>query len=543
MRHILANACGISLLVVIATTVVSQEPNRPTRMLELVPKDAGIGVVYHSVDRLKKRLARLQNEEDLSPKSLQTIGLVVSFLDAKPTLDQRQPLAVVAFPTSETVNLGDLVILLPQKPGANANAQLIAPLALNNRQIAKRGNYRLFSLSETLDLDKLSIGKNSLQQIVSRPLAKQLNDADMMLFVSADLDVKRRNQQLDNYSEVARSWKERRLRALGMRFIEDLSNVRLGVATTDIREGLTVNTSAIFRNPDESPPFVFDRLFSSPSEHPPHYRGLPQKPLLAAIAFGDAATHNAETLTVMNRLEMIDLKQLEPVLRSKWNPNTVGRLIEFLAPLASKTDGARGAVYGDHTTALMIDTQSPDQVVAALQGLIADETLAPLLEYVPDSESVRGVSVDTIRLRKARPLTDPNQQPRTNAILAVVAHGIRIAKLDKHVVISAEEEPTLMKEMIDNLEHGDPGLANDLAVPKRVEGQIQVLDICFPAHQLIKLMLPNVKPANNKQRLYKGGDLTRVSLDATRRDVSIRIEVPRKDFVEALKNGATWWLN
>lgn len=545
MRNLQATLCGISLAFATAATAVCQQPNQPTpQMLELVPGDAQAALAIHDVDRLKSHWARLSKEDGMPETMVDNIDRGITWLDSKPALDQSRPLVLAVIPlTGDRMDLDDAILFVPVKPDAKVDAQLIAPIQfifpLVNRQLTAHENYALFTSKKDIDLDRLKLDQNSLQHSVSPTLANQLNSADLLLFLDPRVTGNDWEKVLKRYNEAAKSWRDRRLRALGMRLVEDLSNVRHVFLTLDFREGLTVQASAVVRNPDESPPFIFDRLYSAPAQYPPHYRGLPQKPLLAAAAFGDSATHNAETMTVMNRLEMLNfVQELQRLFAGEWKKSTVSHIIELLASSARKTNGVRGAAYQDHTLAMIIDTSSPDRVVAALRELIADQDLASLLEYVNESETIDGVTVDSVRLRDASRLTAASETTRAKAILAVVSHGLRIAQLDGHVLISAEVEPVLLREMIANIQQGRAGLADDIKVPNTEEGQIQLFDFRFHANQFFKYFGPNRN--DGKTGLFAASELSRVGLYATRREFSFKIEIPHKDFVESVKNGG-WW--
>jgi hypothetical protein len=87
-------------------------------------------------------------------------------------------------------------------------------------------------------------------------------------------------------------------------------------------------------------------------------------------------------------------------------------------------------------------------------------------------------------------------------------------------------------------EWGNRGLGDEIVVTEPEERQVQLFDFCFHANQLLKFFGP--KPDEGKVGLFAAGELSRVSLQATRREFSFKVDIPRKDFVASVGRGM-WW--
>jgi hypothetical protein len=464
---------------------------------------------------------------------------VVAWLDAKKPLDHNRPVAVVAVfnDQPEQGTIDDVVLLAPIKPGAklddDAIRLLVAPGGVLQNKGDRQKNYAIIPLFVHGEFPAFKLGERPLQEIVTPSLAKQLNVADVLVFVNPQKLGRSNDQKFVRLRERAAAWPEVRLRALGLRMVEDLSNVEHTFFTLDLSDGLKSQFSILFRNPDKTPPFIFDRLKNAPSKHAPHYRGLPGGRVLGAVAIGDAATRNAELLTVLNRLDYIQLQHfMNEVFDFRTDDETASNLIEFLVSASKKTDGVRAALYLDNTLAIIVDTPKPDEVIASIRELLADESLGKMFEYVPNSLEIAGVQVDTTVVRRKKDLP-ANASPTAKAIAKIVKNGLLIAKVGEHVVITSEPAPNLMEAAIANIKADKPGLA----APDRIEGQTDLVDVRFHASQVVRHFWSMVAPGRHVTP-DADAEFSRMRIQATTQEITIEVAISQAEFLKSLK--AAW---
>jgi hypothetical protein len=363
--------------------------------------------------------------------------------------------------------------------------------------------------------------------------SKQLNAADIMIFMNPQKWDDSIQEGFDRLRKETAEWPEVRLRALGMRMVEDMSNVEHTFGTIDLADGLKVQVSALFRNPNGTAPFIVDRLKLASGKHPPHYDGLPDIPLLGATAIGDAAARNTEILTILNRLELF--VNLDDFMRDAFairaGEHLASNLLEFLTSASKDSTGARAAIYMDESVAIIFDTPTPDDVVAQLQEMLANEVLAKVFEYASATHEIDGIQVDAIRVNRKN--VPAFTTPTAKALSKVAAHGLLIAKVGEHVVITSEPKPKLMEASISNLKSNKPGLATKLTPPQRSEGQTDLVDVRFRA----SLMWRRANGQADPKKVREDGTFSRMRVQATAREISTEIDISREEFLRTMRQG------
>jgi hypothetical protein len=537
-----ASAIGLLALPNLSDVVGKEPPPpEPRKLLTLVPQDAMAAVVLSPVDRLKKRLASLQREDGFPEDFLQITDFVVNWLDAKKPLDHQHPVGVVALlndtPGSELV-IDDVVLLAPIKPGVPLNeaniALLVAPLpeAAGDGDVVQEQNYAIIPVAVQGKFPGLTLEKGSLQDLVTPALSKQVNAADIMVFLNPQKIDNSVQKKFDRLRKEAAEWPEVRLRALGMRMVEDMSNVEHTFGTIDLADGLKIQFSALFRNPDGTAPFIVDRLKVASGKHPPHYGGLPDMPLLGATAIGDTTARNTEILTILNRLEFINLDNfMRDAFTIRTGEHLASNLLEFLTSASRESTGARAAIYLDDSLAIIFDTPSPDEVVGQLEEMLANEALAEVFEYVSAIHEIDGIQVDAIRVHRKK--VPAFTTPTAKALSKVAAHGLLIAKVGEHVVVTSEPKPKLMKASIANLKSNKPGLATKLTPPQRSEGQTDLVDVRFHA----SLMWRRANGQADPKKVREDDTLSRMRVQATVQEITTQIDISREEFLRTMRQG------
>lgn len=536
------------LLTVIAATshetdtATAQEPvpKDAKKSLELIPQDASFAIVVRSVDDLVARMSELQKQEDLPNNFLGIVNLVAMQLKSKQELDGRLPVALVGLESerNENVAIDDMFLAMPIKPGQDVNdrviQRLIAPFPAPGAGFLEHEPHIVVAVGPRGRLARFKIENNVLQQLMSAELATPLNKMDVLGYANLQhLDNSVRSE-LDQARKEIQRWPEVRLRALGLRMAEDFYNVQHLFFAVDLANGLDVNFSALFQNPDGSPPFLFQRLKKSPAKFPPHYRGLPNAPTLGALAIGDAATRNAEVLTVLDRLGAVNLDSLLVDVFGKSGVDDRPGVVEFMTRIAAESTGARAAFYANDTAVVVIDSAAPERVVAALRQIIAEDRIAQRLEYVEQHTMVGDVPVDLLRLR-SRERSDEGGSPPPGKLVQLLDRGLYIAKLEEHVVVSAEAETIRLAKTIDNIRSDAMGLAERLGASETPDGQIHVIDIRFYADKILSQMIGNTgakKPAKIEQA---ENGMTTARLLATTKELTIAVSVPKPALRRAIR--------
>lgn len=378
--------------------------------------------------------------------------------------------------------------------------------------------------------------------MVSKALAKRLNDADLLVALRANQVDTNWIRELKGYEDRVAKWEEPRLRALGGRFIEDMRNIRHGVVAADLKEGLTASFSALLVNDDNTSTFMVDRLNASPAEHPPNFRGLPNEPLHGVVSIGDAATKNAEIMTVLNRLEFIEL---QPLLNEFYQPATDNQisddLVDFLVNGARKTTGARAAVYGDQRIVVIVDSKSPAEVADGLTGLFTKGEIDNGVELVTGATEIGGVSVDHLYWEiKNKNASRPNPVDKLvgDAVNRTLGYGINIAQLPNHVVVTSEPDVELLSLTIENIRENLPGLASVIATEKGNESEIPLADFRFHAGGLTGFInLRANKPVVNAGPIDAKG-LSSLFVRATSQELFAELHIPIEELIEVIKQPA-----
>ena len=543
VRTAITNLLAVTTVSLIAmSSIVAKEPlppQPPEKLLNLVPANAQVAVVLSGVDRLKKRMSDFEKQAGIPEDFLQITHYIVDWLDAKKPLDPKHPVAAVALLNDiphDRPQIDNVLLLAPVKPGTQLNAAdvqvLVAPMGAVGGDIVQQRNYAILPMFVTGKFPPPTIGKNTLQGLVTPALAEQLNAADVLVFLNPQKLDGRNEAKFDELRKKTEDWPEVRLRALGMRMVEDMSNIQHTFFTLDLSNGLKAQFSALLRNPDDTPPFIVERLKRSSGKHPPHYRGLPDMPLLGATSIGDTATRNTEILTVLNRLEFIDLDHfMRDVFAIRTDDSVASNLLEFLTTASKRSNGARAAVYEDHSVAIIFDTSNPEEVVASIQEVIGSEPLSQAFEYVPNTHEIGRIQVDSIRLKR-KDVPD-NASPTAKAIAEVARNGLLIAQVGEHVVMTSEPVPKVMEATIANLQGDKPGLATKLTPPHRTKGQVDLIDVRFHASQIVGLFSRRV--LERKDVAAEDAEFSRLRIQATEQELTTEIDITREEFLQSIK--------
>ena len=209
--------------------------------------------------------------------------------------------------------------------------------------------------------------------------------------------------------------------------------------------------------------------------------------------------------------------------------HVASNLFEFLTSASKKSTGARAAVYLDQSVAIIFDTPTPDDVVGQLQEMLKNEALAEVFEYVAATHEIHGIQVDAIRVNRKK--VPAFTTPTAKALSKVAAHGLLIAKVGEHVVVTTEPKPNLMEATIANLKNDKPGLATKLTPPQRAAGQTDLLDVRFQASLMWRLANGRADP----KKVREDASFSRMRVQATVQEITTEIDISHEEFMQTVK--------
>jgi hypothetical protein len=518
---------------------VAEPPSGQETLLGTIQEGVQAALVVSSVDRLKQRIKAFADERKFPPGFMPLSKFVVEFLDGRKGLDPTRPVAVVSIANNNKdarLKIDGLSLLLPVLPGVKLEDQVLQDLVKPAQIIGRVVEANGYAVARIMGEETIVFSRDkTLQHVVTPTLAAKINAADLLLYVNPFALGNGAEGQRDRSLAKVQTWSEPRLRALGMRMVEDVFNVRHGFLAVSFADGLAGNYSVLFQNPDGTPPFIFDRLNDRPAEHTPNYNGLPNKPLLAALAIGDAATRNAEIFTALHRLDYLSLSQaINGFTNRPVDGKGLDQVVEFLAAAAKRTDGGRVAIYGHNAIAIVIDSTGPERITEGIQRIISSPAWSEEAEYSTKSGRVGDYFYDTIRL-KASDADAEKSVPKE--LRALLGNGLKVVQIPGHVIITLESETTLLGETLDNLTADKPGLAAEFVSQPITEGQLELVDMRFHVSHFAGL-LANFRAANADVKTVGPQRMSRASVTATTNELTLEVDVPRAELLNAINKTA-----
>ncbi len=118
----------------------------------------------------------------------------------------------------------------------------------------------------------------------------------------------------------------------------------------------------------------------------------------------------------------------------------------------------------------------------------------------------------------------------------LIPHGLWLATVESKLIVTSEPDSKLMKEAVSNIHQNRGGLAGQLVVEQATDDEVQLLDLRVHASRLAFLYSARLRsedPPDGKP--VKGELLSRITLQATRRELTVDVLVPRADFLRSLQ--------
>lgn len=520
--HLLLWLAALSTAWPLAGITAEEVPANEPRPLstDVISDRVVAAVVVRDIQTLRQRIAQLNAAAESIPPTLQTLDFMMTFLVGGDALDTKRPFGLVVTPTEDDrpLSLENITFVLPHV-GDEPDLRQMFRFQVGGRRWIEDMGYVFVPFSTSSPAPQAARPKKPLAEQIDAPLKKLLDQADGMLYVSPKIALSRWPPNYDRLRERLAQWEDRRLRALGMRFLNDLQRLKHLFATESLPGLVELQFTAQFDDLEE-PLFLFDRVAQQQSKHAPTYHGLPNRPTVASVAIGDVAVSNVELLLVAYRFGVLDA-ELNPV---SWARGLDRKLTEeldqalvALKQIARQTRSVRAAFYdaaqGQRPVVVLLDTDQPQPLLESIDALVA-----AFSRYTP---AERTEIAGAVARRYSRMAASSREVDQPRWLTGMPAEIVVIPLQDRVAFVTIPDKG-LVSELLTNLREESPGLAANFQ---------PATDSLLDVRADIERFLPQAK---RSPVAVPQGSFARLAIFATRRQFSAKVDLTTKQLTKLI---------
>ncbi len=479
------------VLLAVGVTPVRAEP------LDHVPRGAAMAIVIPSIKRTGERLDQFVNDSDLWPGARPSIFLPMltsQFGLSTAGLNNDAPLACVLAdrrvldPANNTgfrweqqsvlaAPVGDLTMML-QPFGLKPN-DLAGPKAVKagGRFMTLRGK-TLYVGMNAAAVESVANGK-PLPGLIAQARRQPFTDGDILVHVGAEAWGEIWSDLLRDVREVfalGEDFDEESKRT-ATRLVDTLSSVRFAVANIKLEGGLGVTIDTFFdpESADKVAAFLNDMRGGDGRSH---LTSLPKGDALALYAATGNGAKNALGARILLSRALSQTSGLDGLIPEAYHRHVVTALEQVWRELR----GSRAGVYrvgnsgqtGHVALIAVLDTDDPQRLLKQLPDMLklANEAGAEAAEragvgrpkfiYEPNAAQVGGATVHHINIDTTNLPLDVRRD--LHKLLGPNWHRIRLAVVDKHVVMLVGSSSALFSRAIENVRQQRVGIADHPAL-------------------------------------------------------------------------------
>jgi hypothetical protein len=262
-------------------------------------------------------------------------------------------------------------------------------------------------------------------------------------------------------------------RALWEAFLTTLRHIRYGVVGARIEKGVKISAQLVFSEHEDARVQHFLSILNA-GNHPPELTSLPHDHALWAFAARGDGLANVVTAHALFNVAWNYFLAPEKLAIAKDRP----RYYQRFAQAWRHVRGARAGLYhtglteeeGRYTTVAILDSETPDKVVANIVELVAEANDAArrvaeaagkpqTIFYEVESKDFDGREIKVITISDAS--LSSLQIATANEELGPDWNRLRIVSGEKEVVLFLGSDLGVLRQTLKNLDEARPGLADN----------------------------------------------------------------------------------